>query len=473
MSEALERPAHPLLAGLALAEMGLRDTADRGVRRCWQLSRADTGEALARVRSLAARLAAVESALVAHAEAVAAREELGSSSTSRWLSARLGVTAAEANQMVRDAELFSAQPRAARLLSEGRVEVESARLLAQALDAVDALEGLDGPVREQAADFLDEQARLLSPREFGRAATQLVETLTVRPSVEDPAEAESVAREAERLAEQRWIRVHTAADGTSSGRWRGLDPIGTAALVAFLHHAGARSAPSATEVSGGDGLADVEVLVGGAGPAAEADPATSDRRTRAQRQLDAFSTLARLALSSADLPGSEGARRPLLVVTAEYDVLAGRLRGGALETGHPIPEHQVRRLACDADLLPAVLGGASVAVDLGRTQRLFSIAQRRALQLRDGGCTFPGCQASARECEAHHMQHWEDGGLTELANSALVCDYHHARAHREGWTARLAADGHVGWLPPAAIDPLRRLRQHHRYRLAALGRSRT
>ncbi len=478
MSEALELPAHPLLEGLILAEAGLDAAAGHGARRVWQLSTADTGAALVRVRALAARLAAVETALVAHAEAVAASEELGSSSMARWLSARLGVTLTEANQMARDAELFTRQPRATRLLAQGRVGVDHARVLAQALDAIDALEGVDDEVREQAAGFLDDQAVLLTPRELSRAATHLIETLTVRPSSDDPNEAQAVAREADRLPEDRWIRVLTAADGTSSGRWRGLDPIGTAALVAFLHHAGARPA-GAEGVQAADASRDAQAPADASAADASRDgkaPAgasVTDTRNRAQRQLDAFSTLVRLALSAAEPQGRDGARRPLLVVTADYDVLSRRLRRGVLETGQPIPDHMLRRVACDAEVLPAVLGGASVAIDLGRTQRLFTSAQRRALQLRDGGCTFPGCSASPRQCEAHHMEHWESGGLTNLDNGALVCDYHHDRAHREGWTARLASNGHVGWAPPAAIDPSRRIRQHHRYRLAALGRSRT
>ncbi|HSF27180.1 MAG TPA: DUF222 domain-containing protein, partial [Actinomycetes bacterium] len=157
--------------------------------------------------------------------------------------------------------------------------------------------------------------------------------------------------------------------------------------------------------------------------------------------------------------------------TCDYDLLHRRLTNGVLDTGVKIPAHELRRLACGADLLPAVMGGASTVLDLGRARRLFSTSQRRALELRDGGCTFPGCHHPARACEAHHQDHWEHGGPTDLCNGALLCDYHHDQAHRQGWRSRLSsANGQVEWQPPRVLDRAQQWRQHHRYTLETIRR---
>jgi len=130
---------------------------------------------------------------------------------------------------------------------------------------------------------------------------------------------------------------------------------------------------------------------------------------------------------------------------------------GWLDTGAPISPGEARRLACDAHIVPAVLGGDSQVLDLGRTRRLFTGPIRRALILRDGGCTFPGCDRPARWAEGHHLIPWANGGTTTLTNACLICRRHHRLLHNNsGWQAHLGPDGHPEFLPPATIDPQRR-----------------
>jgi hypothetical protein len=90
---------------------------------------------------------------------------------------------------------------------------------------------------------------------------------------------------------------------------------------------------------------------------------------------------------------------------------------------------EARRLACTAQIIPAVLGGDSEVLDLGRTRRLFSPAQRKALRLRDQRCRGEGCTIPATWTEAHHLESWHTGGPTDLANAILLCSHHHHRAH--------------------------------------------
>jgi hypothetical protein len=101
-----------------------------------------------------------------------------------------------------------------------------------------------------------------------------------------------------------------------------------------------------------------------------------------------------------------------------------------LATGTPITAGQARRLACTAGLLPAVLGTDSHPLDLGRTTRLFTPAQRKALLIRDRTCRATGCDIPAAWCEAHHAgTPWSHGGKTNIADGLLLCSWHHHRAH--------------------------------------------
>jgi hypothetical protein len=92
--------------------------------------------------------------------------------------------------------------------------------------------------------------------------------------------------------------------------------------------------------------------------------------------------------------------------------------------------------------LPPVLGGApSRPLDVGRSTRVVTAAQRQALAVRDGGCVFPGCSRPLAWCEAHHVRHWLDGGPTDLDNLALVCRAHHRAIHEGGWRLARGPDG--------------------------------
>jgi hypothetical protein len=134
----------------------------------------------------------------------------------------------------------------------------------------------------------------------------------------------------------------------------------------------------------------------------------------------------------ADLPGDD--------LPDDY-VPDGRQLGDVpvLADGQPISIGQARRLACDAGVIPVVLGGDGELLDIGRQSRVVPVGLRRALGLRDGGCRFAGCDRPVSWCDAHHIHHWADGGETSPSNCVLLCAYHHTLAH-EGW--RLHGDPH-------------------------------
>lgn len=118
------------------------------------------------------------------------------------------------------------------------------------------------------------------------------------------------------------------------------------------------------------------------------------------------------------------------------------------ESGQPLHQRTWRTLLCDPDMYATIVNSLGVPLDMGRKIRFASRAQRRALALRDGGCTFPGCSAPASWTEAHHSKHWEHGGKTDIGDLASLCRHHHGVAHRRGWNVIVEADGWTNWTSP-------------------------
>lgn len=152
--------------------------------------------------------------------------------------------------------------------------------------------------------------------------------------------------------------------------------------------------------------------------------------TRPQRMADA---LASLAGGPPARTGTQAAQRAagwatstVVVVIKEADLYARAAATGLLPSGAKLSAGELRRLCCQADLLPLVLGTDSEILDVGLIHRLVTPSIRRALGIRDGGCIFPHCDAPDAECEAHHVIGWQHGGPTSLENLVLLCAHHHA-----------------------------------------------
>lgn len=133
-----------------------------------------------------------------------------------------------------------------------------------------------------------------------------------------------------------------------------------------------------------------------------------------------------------------------------------------LETGERLSAAAVRKLACDAEIVPAVLGGQGEVLDVGRTQRLVTAVIWKALVLRDRHCRFPGCRRPPIACDAHHLRHWADGGATALDNLVLLCRAHHTIIHTTGWQVRLNPTDRKPEFkpPPGGRQPRPEMRQH-------------
>ncbi|MGF9660541.1 DUF222 domain-containing protein [Arthrobacter crystallopoietes] len=212
-----------------------------------------------------------------------------------------------------------------------------------------------------------------------------------------------------------------------------------------------------------DGVAG-EASEAAAGPAGETGPVPGwPSPTRPQLLLQGLVGACQIALSTDKLP-SAGGHRPQVMVTIDYQDLMSATEAGtsgqAVFTGLITPR-TVRKMACDADLIPIVLGGKGEVLDIGRAQRLFTPAQRRALVARDKGCAFPGCTMPAHWTEAHHIRYWKKHkGRTSVANGVLLCSFHHHLIHAEDWTIE-SIDGIPWFIPPAYTDPSQVPRRNH------------
>ena len=190
-------------------------------------------------------------------------------------------------------------------------------------------------------------------------------------------------------------------------------------------------------------------------PSPDAETGEPDPRTPAARRADAVLDLVTRAATAPD--GLPRQAKTQLVVTTDLATLTRQVRGaGRTLAGDLLTTDTIRRLACDADLIPAVLGSQGEILDQGQTIRLFTPAQTRHLWLRDHSCTFPGCTKPPQWADAHHLVHWADGGPTDLTNAALLCRAHHTVVHRHRYAGAVISTRHgptVQWdLVPGGYD---------------------
>ncbi len=207
------------------------------------------------------------------------------------------------------------------------------------------------------------------------------------------------------------------------------------------------------------------------------NPETGERdlRSHGQRRAEALTELCtRAAAADARAAGGPAESTSTVFVTVPLATLqehtgAGEVLGSTA-TGTLLAPETLRKMCCDADLIPVVLGTETQPLDHGRVVRLFTRAQRRAIWRRDKTCTYPGCGAPGTWTNVHHLHHWADGGPSNLDNAALLCQRHHTYVH----TKRLWADVHdrpdetgryVHWdLTPGSYD-----RELHRLNNASRG----
>ena len=251
-------------------------------------------------------------------------------------------------------------------------------------------------------------ARCTSPDSFSRA----VQLAALR------AEQQTGVDTTERQRRRTWLR-HWVDNDTGMVRLHGeLDPESGLRLVGRLQRA-------------------VQTLFN----SGQTQPPTNDPADK-PAHLNALALVA-LVCDSADANvvaiGGPAARADVSVVV-DLDTLRNGLHAKSLiSTGNDIelPVDTIRRLACDARIIPVVMSSAGVVLDMGRATRIASPQQRRALEAMHSTCAIPRCAVPVARCEPHHIDYWGNGGPTNLDNLVPLCNEHHRCVHEGGWRINL------------------------------------
>jgi Domain of unknown function (DUF222)/HNH endonuclease len=393
-------------------------------------------EEIDRLVIAAAKVAAATLARVREIDGRGLAVAEGATSTLAWLRDRYRISGGATSRLVKLARaLDSDLSPTAEALAAGEVNIEQAQVI------TDAVAKLPAEHRRAGEEHLLGEAATFEPKALGRLGQRIFEVVA-------PEEAEKQALAELERAERRawhdrglWL---TDIPGTSQVRITGrLTQEDAASVRAAL---GPLCAPRTMRRHTGN----------------DADPA--DVRSPGQRCVDAFVEVCRLASACGQLPDN-GGDRPQVVVTIDYDSLRQQVGAGTFDDGSHLSPAAARRLACDAGIIPAVLGTPSQTLDLARQSRLVTGPLRRALVLRDKGCAFPSCDRPPRWTDAHHIIHWSTGGPTDLGNLALLCGYHHRLVHHSDWQVQInPKDGLPEFTPPAYVDADRRPRRNRYHR---------
>jgi len=314
-------------------------------------------------------------------------------------------------------------------MRDGAVSVAQARVITRGLD--DLPKELGPGLAVQAEDTLVGFCDRHRPAELRRLAARILDI--VAPEIAEAELAKKLEAEENTAREKASLRFRRLGDGRT--RISGVLPDAAAArLTGYLD---AYGNPHRDHLNEQD-----------AGPFGEtAAGETGEFIPLHRRRAHALIALLE-ALDPSKLP-EHGGEATTMVVTISLDQLRTDLATAGLldPTGDSdqidITATHARRLACTAKILPAILGGKGEVLDLGRAQRLFTKAQRRALRLRDQHCRAEGCTIPATWTEAHHLKPWSEGGRTDLNDAVSLCSHHHHRIHDHRYRTDRLANGDI------------------------------
>ncbi len=323
---------------------------------------------------------------------------IGLRNCAHWLTIATGIDLYNAREMLRVGHTLRVLPLIHEAFAAGRLSFDKVRAITHVATAEDEALWLELAVQASGAQL----ARICRAYRYALA-------------VDDP------ERAARRRARRRVVSWWLDEDGMLA-LYATLPPEEGRLVLNAIEAAVVRPVPTGAPVvcdSPTDGAAAGD-------PCAEREP---DHPVGARR-ADALVRICERWLADAAAGTPAGAARPELVVHVDADTLRSPDAGGRchIEDGPAIAVEAARRLGCDASVV-TVLERDGVPVDVGRSRRLVTGRLRRALQLRDQGCRYPGCPVPAVETEGHHVVHWVDGGRTDLANLVSLCRFHHHRHH--------------------------------------------
>ncbi|WP_157571620.1 HNH endonuclease signature motif containing protein [Nocardioides alkalitolerans] len=422
-------PRHPWVACAAEVAASLDELESSGSDPDWLPTEAKAALLVDLVR-LGERVAAARLRVMSGASDVAAAD--GARSVGSWLA---HATRQDPGRVRFEDDLAARlehHPAVRTALAAGTVTTGHAAAVVDALD--DLPTDLDADLVARAEAHLVGECVEFTPRQVRRLGRHLLRV--VAPDLADAhEEARLHAEEARALVRTR-LTLRAQGDGTT--RITGVLPDLSAAVLSRAldaytnprrdHHATDPASAPADPSSG-------------AGVGAGSGSSDGQRIPAQVRRGQAFCALVE-HLPVDGLP-THGGSPVAVVATVELERLVEGLGAVTLDTGGEISAAQARRLACQHHLLPAVLGGDSVPLDLGRGRRLFTHHQARAHMVRHRECQADGCDVPAAWCERHHRTPWNAGGRTDLAQLVLLCAHHHHRVHDPGYRTTWSDAGSV------------------------------
>jgi hypothetical protein len=374
------------------------------------------------------RLQALTGLLTAEAETHQAAEQAVGTPIASWIATQEVCSAKEAARDVFAARTLTEHPLISQAATQGTINTNQATAIGKVLSSIGSQ--LDATQKAEAAQELVSLAGHLDAGQLARAAGQVLRK--VAPTDAEQLLEDRLQRQAEQAHRDRFLRFFPAG---GSLRFEGSLPMAEGERFQALITAH-REKNRRASIDAGESLA--------------------DRPSYDQRQADALISLCHSAANSRPEAGLGSAR---VLVKLDYHQLHDQAAGaGLIADDQPIAAGDLRRLCCDAELIPAVLGSTSEVLDVGRASRLVTPAIRTALTLRDGHCAFPGCTARPETCEAHHIQPWWNGGRTSLGNLVLLCHHHHGiiepakDTRRDQWQVHIADDGKPVFTPPTRLQ---------------------
>ncbi len=341
-------------------------------------------------------------------------EQHGVRDAAAWVAMQTRTTQREARRDLALGRALEQHPAVATALTSGGLRAEQARIIAEAVDALPAR--VDSETRELAETTLLQLAIKHDARDLRRIGKRILDV--VAPEVGECHEQSVLEAEEARAIAGVELVMSDDGNGRSHGRFTVPSHVG----AMLKRHLLALANPARhTE-------ADLRAESGELKPL---------RRRLGEALIEYIERY-----PSHATPQTAGVNATV-VVTMTLEQLLAEHATAMLDDGSRMSAGQARRLACEAGIIPAVLGSGAQPLDRGRAARLFTKAQRIALGLRDGGCTARGCETSASGCHAHHDDPWSRRGLTDLANGRLLCPRHHRLAHDSCYAMTVHADNKV------------------------------
>jgi hypothetical protein len=369
--------------------------------------------------------------LVARVDKSDVAADAGMTGTAAWLASRSRRDGASTAREVRLANALDGGLTATReALGEGDLTTEHAQVIATAAQQLPT--GLDQAERDAIEQSLVAVAKRLDPAALRRKARRALESAQ-RSQAEVDAHEDAVLRtqEEQALAKSR-LSWHDHGDGTTSGHFT-LPTLAASILIKTVQQIAsprrfAQRAAKTAKAAGATTAADVSEATWDAFRSADGD--------WAHRYGSAFVEL----LEHLPTDALSGKVAATVVVTVDHEQLKASLGTAHLDTGHDLSAGEARRLACNAGIVPAVLGSRSVPLDLGRQERFFTEPQRVALATVYDTCAAEGCDRPYAWSELHHEDPWASGGRTDLALAVPLCGHHHRRAHDPRYWHRVDTD---------------------------------